>query len=247
MSKIPSVSALYSKLSKNNLQSNAITTDELWYSRLIGRRISIYFTWLFLNIGLTPNQATLISFILGIFGLFFMSMGNSLYFFLGFVFFHLYIIVDSSDGEMARFLNKKSDMGAFYDKMLHYVMKIGIIIVISAQLYYRDQSPYYIVFGLIAALVSGFSSTYYHLLPTNINVSYADQVKSSGKLVGFIRKIFRAITGDIELSILLLFLVMVESLTNSSILWLLKILLASQLLLLSLYVVQQTILDTIKR
>lgn len=244
--KIPSVKNLYKKISKNNLQKNSVETDELWYSRLIGRKISIYFTWIFLKLGMTPNQATLVSFLLGILGLLFLSFNSTFFFTLGFILFHLYIIVDSSDGEMARFLNMKSDMGAFYDKLLHYLMKIGIIIVLSIQVYYRFNNPIYIIFGLSTALLSGFSSTFYHLLPKNNTVSYSDQVKSDGLLLGYIRKIFRTITGDIELSIILILLVLFELLINQRLGYVYLFLLISQFILLVLYVLQQIFINSIK-
>lgn len=236
---IPSVSVLYTKISKNNLLKSAISTDELWYSRILGRKISIYFTWLLLNLGATPNQSTLLSFICGVIGLYFLTSIHFPAFLFGFIFFHLYIIIDSSDGEMARFLNMKSEMGAFYDKLLHYLMKIGIIVTTSIQVYNRVGLLEILILGLLIGLLSGFTSTFYHLLPRNNTVSYSEQVLQDGTAVALVRKVFRLITGDIELSIFLLICVVFERITHISALYPLSFLLFSQVVLLSTYIVEQ--------
>lgn len=244
--KIPSVKILYSKISKNRLQNNSIQTDELWYSRIFGRHISIYFTWVMLKLDLTPNQATLIAFIFGIVGLLLLSVSNFFLFLLGFICFHLYIIIDSSDGEMARYLNMKSEMGAFYDKLLHYIMKIGILVVISIQIFNLTQNLLYIILGLITGLLSGFSSTFYHLLPRNNIISYSDQIKEDGRLIGLIRKIFRSITGDIELSIIILVIFVAKELFSFDPINLLFALLFSQFILLQLFIFQQIYITSLK-
>lgn len=236
---IPPVGKLYATISKNNLQKSSIKTDELWYSRVFGRKVSIYFTWLLLKLGLTPNQSTFLSFVLGTLGLCFFASSNITYIIFGFTLFHLYIIIDSSDGEMARYLDMKSDMGAFYDKLLHYLMKIGIIIVISLQIFNSTADIRVIIFGLVVALLSGFTSTFYHLLPRNTKVSYADQVKQDGVLVSYLRKFFRLITGDIELSIVLFLLLISEPLFKIQVSQILFLLLVSQFLLLLSYIIEQ--------
>lgn len=243
---IPSISVLYNRISKNNLQSSSITTDELWYSRIFGRKISVYFTWILLSMGMTPNQSTLLSFLLGIVGLYFFSFKEFAFTIIGFVFFHLYIIIDSSDGEMARFLDMKSEIGAFYDKLLHYLMKIGIIIVISLQIYNRVEQAEIIILGLVVAIISGFSSTFYHLLPRNNFISYAQQVREDGMLISYIRKFFRLITGDIELSIVLFILLVLEKTYKLDIVFPLVIILLSQGVLLIVYLTEQLYRTSLK-
>jgi phosphatidylglycerophosphate synthase len=238
MNIIPRPTKLYLKISKNILQESSIETDELWYSRLFGRKISIYFTWYFLRLGLTPNKATLISFLVGLLGLLLFSFDNILSVILGFVFFHLYIIIDSSDGEMARYLNMKSELGAFYDKLLHYVMKIGILLVLTLHAYYFYDKVSIIIFGLGVALISGLASSFYHLLPRNNNTSYSEQVGQDGFFLSIARKLFRSITGDIELSIII-FLTLMLGMIFNQIKIILFPLLVFQLILMLLYFFQQ--------
>ncbi|MEX0895728.1 MAG: CDP-alcohol phosphatidyltransferase family protein [Patescibacteria group bacterium] len=238
---IPTVSTMYQQLSKNKLQAGLISTDELWYSRVIGRKISIYFTWFFLKTGISPNQITGLAFIMGCIGLSLMIFLKSWVFFLGFICFQLYIILDSSDGEVARFLSLKSDLGAFFDKLLHIIMKSGIFISLGIGLFILSENAFHLAIGLVTAYLSLLSSTFYHLLPVNTQIPYAQQIAQSSRFLALLRKIYRTITGDIEISLVLAALIVMHQVFGIEILQALIWFITIQLGLLVLFFVQQMV------
>jgi len=100
------------------LYQNLIKPSDGLIARYINRRFSIgVFTPLLLKLhpGITPNQVSLLSFILGaLSGLFFM-MGSAL---AGAVLIQLSSIVDGCDGEVARLKYMESRLGDFLDAVL---------------------------------------------------------------------------------------------------------------------------------
>ncbi len=94
-------------------------THDGWYGKLVGRRISIYFTRLLLPLGVTPNQATLLSIGFGVAGsilLAFNRVGLSL---VGVLFLQLWFVFDCVDGELARVKKQSSINGLFLDLVGH--------------------------------------------------------------------------------------------------------------------------------
>jgi phosphatidylglycerophosphate synthase len=85
-----------------------------WYS-YIARRISMYITWFFLRIPITPNQITVLGFIIGLVGCLLLTTGNYLYGILGILLIHLYTILDHCDGTVARAKDMRSRAGGFLD------------------------------------------------------------------------------------------------------------------------------------
>jgi len=97
-------------------------THDRWYGKLVGRRISIYFTRILLPLGVTPNQVTLLSISFGVVGsilLAFNRVGLSL---LGVLLLQLWFIFDCVDGELARIRDQSSINGLFLDLVGHCVV-----------------------------------------------------------------------------------------------------------------------------
>ena len=74
-----------------------------WLEKHIGRKISILFTKLFLQLGISANQASFISFsVLIVAGLFF-TYANPTYWIIGLILHYIDIVLDYTDGEIARY------------------------------------------------------------------------------------------------------------------------------------------------
>ena len=91
---------------------------DLWSWDFIQRNISIYFTKLFIKIGLTANQVTVLNLLFTFGGTYSLFTGNYL---VAFALYQLYFIIDCSDGELARYYGTASGRGLFLDRMVHIV------------------------------------------------------------------------------------------------------------------------------
>lgn len=88
-----------------------------WMVLNLGRRPSIYLTRLFLTLGISANQVTLMSFATGLAaGVFFAFSGPTLWL-VGSLLYYLSYVLDTSDGEIARYHGRSSSVGMFCDDM----------------------------------------------------------------------------------------------------------------------------------
>lgn len=104
------------------------------------RRLSYIISWIFIKLEISPNQITLISLIMGIFG-----WGNfsdlsvnyvSTIFkynrhLLGAIFLNIWGILDCSDGTVARLTNSSSDFGAKFEAIVGSVVVSGLFIFVG--------------------------------------------------------------------------------------------------------------------
>jgi len=133
-----------------------------WFERNFYRRISIYFTKLFLKIGISANQATLLSLISALVGGFFLIFANNtLYLLISALFLILYLIFDRVDGETARYTKMKSKFGKHFDFMVGTFVHAYILICMTFGAYNVLHDPTIFAFGFLAVtlnLLEGISS-----------------------------------------------------------------------------------------
>lgn len=203
MNKVASIKTLYKKCSKNKLQTNTAFLDENWYSRYIGRRVSILFTWIFLHLGVSPNIITFFCLIFGIAGSVLIAIPKTNYLLVGSVLFQLYMILDSSDGEVARITNRKSVLGSYLDKLIHVFIYSVLYIAIGVNIYIRTGSILYILLGLCTSLAMSLASTIHYLDPLLAKMSYLESRESQKAIVYFATNVYNLLTGDIEIVLFL--------------------------------------------
>jgi len=87
-------------------------------SRIFNRPLSIKISGLILKTKITPNQISLISFILSFLGAMFFYFGDYVYLIIGGLLVHLSSIVDGCDGEVARLKLVESEYGGWFDAVL---------------------------------------------------------------------------------------------------------------------------------
>lgn len=102
-------SLLFEKLKKN--------TDGP-ISRILNRPISIKISELLLKTNITPNQISLISFIIGLFGALFFYFGDYVFLVIGGILVHLSSMIDGCDGEVARLKLIESKYGGWFDAVM---------------------------------------------------------------------------------------------------------------------------------
>ena len=87
-------------------------------STILNRPISSKISELLLKTNITPNQISLISFIIGLFGALFFSNGDYFSLVIGGILVHLSSIIDGCDGEVARLKLVESKYGGWFDAVL---------------------------------------------------------------------------------------------------------------------------------
>ncbi len=129
-------------------------------ARYINRKVSSRITYLIVrgNIGITPNQVSLISFLLAL-------LSSYLYLArlpaVAGVLVQLSSIVDGVDGELARVRGLQSRRGAFLDAVLDRYADVAI--VISVALYSTQLLGFWVVPVALLALAGDLLVSYVHL------------------------------------------------------------------------------------
>lgn len=123
---------------------------DAWYGKWVIRRISIYVTWTLAQLGLGPNQVTLLSLVFAFIGVASLTFGNFAVAILGI---NLWYLFDHVDGEMARLRNEISLSGTFFDTVINFLIQPFTFICLGIGLAERTgwSTLYY---GVIAALGS---------------------------------------------------------------------------------------------
>ncbi|KGA96521.1 hypothetical protein AJ85_08130 [Alkalihalobacillus alcalophilus ATCC 27647 = CGMCC 1.3604] len=91
--------------------------EDLW-SWFVLRRLSIFFTIVFIKLRLTPNTISWFSFIGIVSSGFLMILSTPLAFAFAFLFYNLGYLFDCVDGEVARITKKTSKKGVFIDMLI---------------------------------------------------------------------------------------------------------------------------------
>ena len=87
-------------------------------SRILNRPISIKISELLLKTKITPNQISLISFIIGLFGALFFYFGDYVFLVFGGILVQMSSIIDGCDGEVARLKLVESKYGGWFDAVM---------------------------------------------------------------------------------------------------------------------------------
>jgi len=106
------------KLSLRELKTTETHHEDIWSWAQVQRRISKYFTYMFLCIGVNANTVTMLNLIISLVAARLMFSGLYLP---SFLLYQFYFILDCSDGEVARYRNEASDKGLFLDRLVHIV------------------------------------------------------------------------------------------------------------------------------
>ncbi len=134
--------------------------QQSWVSKHINRHISIRFTRLCLILGLSANQATLTSLLLGIAAGIFFIRPQPLYWLIGLLILYLATIFDCVDGEIARYRKQSSSEGRYFDVIVTYFLFPYILACMSFGLYNIVQGLEVFIAGFLAVI--GMSLVFVH-------------------------------------------------------------------------------------
>ncbi|MFB9832166.1 CDP-alcohol phosphatidyltransferase family protein [Actinoallomurus acaciae] len=131
--------------------------EEHWAGRLYMRDISPLFTWVFVRIGFSPNQLTYMMIASGVLGgaAVAVSAGGTtglVWAIVGAVLIQAYLLLDCSDGEVARFRKRTSVTGVYLDRIGHYMSEVALLAGLGVRAQGAWENGGYVELGLLAAL-----------------------------------------------------------------------------------------------
>jgi phosphatidylglycerophosphate synthase len=125
----------------------ARNSGEHWAGRLYVRKVSIHLTRALLNTPVTPNAMTVLMIVVGLGAAALLAIGGVLPAAGAVVLIQLQILLDCSDGELARWRRQFSPAGVYLDRLAHHVTETALPIGLGIGV----DEP---VLGLIAAVLS---------------------------------------------------------------------------------------------
>jgi phosphatidylglycerophosphate synthase len=129
--------------------------DEHWAGRLYMRRVSPWATWLFARLGWSPNAVTAGFILCGIAAGVVVAFGGLVSAIVAALLIQAYLLLDCSDGELARWSGRTSATGVYLDGVGHYLGETAMLVGlgIRAQGHLTISGPY-VSAGLAAAVLS---------------------------------------------------------------------------------------------
>lgn len=118
------------------------------------RPISIYFTKLFIILGVTANQITISTIIIGIFGSALFFTGNLYIMFAGVLVLIFNFILDDSDGEVARYNKAESLLGIHIEQIPHHLLPRLYFFGIAFSVFLNTNKLSVLIFGLLCTVFS---------------------------------------------------------------------------------------------
>jgi phosphatidylglycerophosphate synthase len=131
--------------------------EEHWAGRLYMRTASPYFSWLFLRIGFSPNQLTYFMIVCGVLGGVAVALSSAgtaglISAVAGALLIQAYLLLDCSDGEVARYSERTSITGVYLDRIGHYMSEVALLIGLGFRAQGGLTSGGWVELGLVAAL-----------------------------------------------------------------------------------------------
>jgi len=133
------------------------------WSEYLPRTFSIYFTKFFIKVGVSANQVTVISIIVGLASAVLIALASALSMAIAGMSIFLFTILDCSDGEVARYHGTQSYTGLYLDRFAAACVDPAVLFAIGVNVSCHTAG----VWGLIAAFIGAL-----YLLLSRICVSY---------------------------------------------------------------------------
>jgi phosphatidylglycerophosphate synthase len=134
-------------------------------------RTAIYLTYVFVNLGLSANFVTGVFFLVGLASAMCILSGGPLQLLVAYVLWRLHALLDIADGEVARFTQRFSKNGAYWDYLTHsFVFPIFFASMGIAQ-FKRYDDVRFLYVAIAGAIAIGFydsvKNDYYRALYAN--------------------------------------------------------------------------------
>ncbi len=132
-------------------------------AQLLNRPVSIRMSRYMAATPITPNQTTILAFLIGLFGIYFLFVGQYWGAILGMLLIQLNSIVDGVDGELAHLRHQRSEFGGFLDSVCDELLNSLIYIATGFFLTNNGYWVGYVYLGLFAGIASlMYALTHWH-------------------------------------------------------------------------------------
>jgi len=128
-------------------------SGEHWAGRLYARRVSPYVTWALVRTPLSANAITILMGALGVLGAGFFAFRGLLWPVIGALLIQVYLILDCSDGEVARWRGTTGATGIFLDRLGHYAVEASLFAAMGARAAFDFDNGGWFAMGLVASLL----------------------------------------------------------------------------------------------
>ncbi|MGH3276398.1 MAG: CDP-alcohol phosphatidyltransferase family protein [Streptosporangiaceae bacterium] len=128
--------------------------EEHWAGRLYMRKVSPAATWMFARLGWSPNAVTMAFILCGIAAGVVIAIGGLASAVAGAALIQAYLLLDCSDGELARWSKRTSATGIYLDGMGHYLGECALLAGLGVRAEGHLASGGYVSVGLAAALAA---------------------------------------------------------------------------------------------
>jgi phosphatidylglycerophosphate synthase len=133
----------------------ARNSGEHWAGRLYVRRLSPYLTRRLLPTRVTPNAVTWLMLVVGLAAAAVLTLPGLLAAVAAALLIQLQILLDCSDGELARWRQQFSPAGIYLDRMAHYVTETALPVALGIRADGGwDEIGTYTTLGLVAAVLA---------------------------------------------------------------------------------------------
>ena len=141
-------------------------------------KVSIYFTWCCLFLGMNANQVTVLSVVFALMGGLLISTDSPLLILIGAVFFHIFAILDMSDGEVARYRGEGGVQGHYLDWFMHFITPTALVMGLFIASHEKLDSNLMIIIGLLAIVIPILSKSIQNAGWTVISWTYMRDKKN---------------------------------------------------------------------
>ena len=130
-------------------------SGEHWAGRLYIRRVSPYLTYWLARTPITPNGVTWLMLVVGVAAAGVLTLPGLWPCLAAFALIQLQILLDCSDGELARWLERRSPVGIYLDRVAHWVTEAALPIALGIRADGGwDELGGYTTLGALAAVLS---------------------------------------------------------------------------------------------
>lgn len=117
------------------------------YPKYVLRRISPFFTWILLRLGVSANAVTSTGLLIALAGSLMFTSASIYYWFLGYLMYQLYLVLDCCDGAIAVHCDQKSEFGAFLDRISHPITNSALVFFTAFGAYTVTDNLYLLIFS----------------------------------------------------------------------------------------------------
>ncbi|MEK0319105.1 MAG: sugar phosphate nucleotidyltransferase [Nitrosopumilus sp.] len=175
-------------------------------SKILNRPISLRISKLLLKTGITPNQISVLSFVIGLAGASFFFIGEYFYLILGGILVHIHSIVDGCDGEVARLKLRQTKYGGWLDSVLDRYVDAAIILgLIYGYWSITGDITIWIIgfFALIGSFLNSYTSDKYDSIFRNGDMTKRSKFRM-GRDVRLLLITIGALTNQIPIMLIIL-------------------------------------------